>query len=219
MSASEMEAKKEEEVNKPAEFDFGEKRKKTKKKAVSSDPAPSTTPTIDGCGNEFVKGPLYPYDELLTRVQKMIHDHNPRLGGRGRLFVKPPQVVRLGKNRSVWMNFSDLSKSLLRETDHVCQFVLAELAVDGSIAGGGQLVLKGRFTQKDIEKLLRKYIREYVTCKMCRAATTKLERDTRTRLHSIVCSSCGANRSVVTIKSGFHAISRADRRQHRMANT
>lgn len=42
--------------------------------------------------------------------------------------------------------------------DHVHQFVLAELGTEGSIAGDGQLVLKGKYGPKNIESLLRKYI-------------------------------------------------------------
>lgn len=42
--------------------------------------------------------------------------------------------------------------------DHVHQFVLSELGTEGSIAGDGQLVLKGKYGPKNIESLLRKYI-------------------------------------------------------------
>lgn len=47
-----------------------------------------------------------------------------------------------------------------RSQDHVFQFVLAELGTEGSIAGDGQLVLKGKYGPKHIEALLRKYISE-----------------------------------------------------------
>lgn len=104
-----------------------------------------------------------------------------------------------------------------RQSDHVTQFVLAELGTEGSISGDGQLILKGRFGPKHIESLLRKYITEYVTCSMCRSPQTTLERDSRTRLFNILCAACGANRSVTSIRSGFHAVSRADRRKAKNA--
>lgn len=47
-----------------------------------------------------------------------------------------------------------------RSQDHVYQFVLAELGTEGSIAGEGQLVLKGRYGTRHVESLLRKYISE-----------------------------------------------------------
>lgn len=58
---------------------------------------------------------------------------------------------------------------------------------------------------------------EYVTCSMCRSPQTNLERDPRTRLYTISCSACGANRSVAAIRIGFHAVSRADRRKAKQA--
>eukprot|EP00922_Rhytidocystis_sp_ex-Travisia-forbesii_P064449 GHVS01095769.1.p2 GENE.GHVS01095769.1~~GHVS01095769.1.p2 ORF type:complete len:107 (-),score=10.19 GHVS01095769.1:258-578(-) len=103
-----------------------------------------------------------------------------------------------------------------RAQDHVFQFVLAELGTEGSIAGDGQLVLRGKYGPKHIEGLLRKYITEYVTCQMCKSPNTTMERDSRTRLFNQKCASCGANRSVTTIKSGFHAVGRGERRKAKM---
>nr|BAN66211.1 eukaryotic translation initiation factor 2, beta, putative [Babesia bovis] len=100
-----------------------------------------------------------------------------------------------------------------RTMDHVHQFVLAELGTEGSIAGDGQLVLKGKYGPKNIESLLRKYITEYVTCSMCKSANTTMERDSRARLFTQHCEACGANRSVNPIKNGFHALNRGERRK------
>lgn len=174
-----------------------------------------------------------------------------------------------------------------RNSDHVLQFVIAELGAEGSIGGDGQLTLKGKFGPKHIESLLRRYISkhlkklhgftltryvtptlflsglliqegnrctratvlifthqghhsvlngldcfdfsipaalflflfiaEYVTCSMCKSPNTTLKRDSSTRLYNIHCAACGASRSVTTIKSGYHATSRADRRKAKNA--
>eukprot|EP01066_Platyproteum_vivax_P011379 Platyproteum_vivax@DN5168_c0_g1_i2.p1 len=105
-----------------------------------------------------------------------------------------------------------------RPQDHVFQFFLTEMGTEGSIAGDSQLVLRGRYTAKNIESLLRRYILEYVTCHMCKAAHTDLKKDQSTRLWMISCHSCGASRSVQVIKSGFHAATRADRKRAKNAN-
>lgn len=63
-----------------------------------------------------------------------------------------------------------------------------------------------------MESLLRKYIREFVTCEMCKSASTDLARDSSTRLFVVNCHNCGASRTAVSIKSGYHAVTRADRR-------
>ena len=127
--------------------------------------------------------------------------------------MKPPQMVRVGSKKVAWVNFQENCTSMDRPTDHVYQFVLAEFGTEGSIAGDGQLILKGRFMPKHAESLLRKYIREYVTCEMCKSVKTKMERDSSTRLHMVHCANCGASRASASIKAGFHATTRADRKK------
>eukprot|EP00382_Lankesteria_abbotti_P011039 CAMPEP_0113852920 /NCGR_PEP_ID=MMETSP0372-20130328/5916_1 /TAXON_ID=340204 /ORGANISM="Lankesteria abbotti" /LENGTH=148 /DNA_ID=CAMNT_0000824799 /DNA_START=101 /DNA_END=547 /DNA_ORIENTATION=+ /assembly_acc=CAM_ASM_000359 len=147
----------------------------------------------------------------------MITQRNPDCQASKRYTIKPPQVARIGSKKVAWMNFQEICTIMERNPDHVLQFVVAELGTDGSVAGDGQLVLKGKFNTRNIESLLRKYITEYVTCSHCRSPKTLLDKDSRTRLYNIHCQACGASRSVTTIKSGFHAVSRADRRKAKMA--
>merc|ERR1711966_58901 len=104
-----------------------------------------------------------------------------------------------------------------RPMDHVMQFVLAEFGTEGSITENGQLILKGRYLPKHLESLLRKYIREFVTCEMCKNANTKLERDASSRLHSVRCENCNAARKAALIKSGCHSVTRADCRAAKQA--
>lgn len=47
-----------------------------------------------------------------------------------------------------------------RQPEHVIQFLFAELGTSGSVDGNGRLVIKGRFQQKQIENVLRRYIGE-----------------------------------------------------------
>merc|ERR1712151_29271 len=129
----------------------------------------------------------------------------------GKYVMKPPQIVRVGSKKVGWVNFSEICEMMKRPTDHVTQFVLAEFGTEGSIAGDGGLILKGRYQPKHAESLLRKYIKEFVTCEMCKSASTGLERDSSTRLWMVSCGNCGASRSTASIKSGYHAVTRADR--------
>ena len=48
-----------------------------------------------------------------------------------------------------------------RQPDHVFSFFLAELGTTGSIDGTERMVIKGKYIQKDVERLLRKYISEF----------------------------------------------------------
>lgn len=48
---------------------------------------------------------------------------------------------------------------LHRSQKHVLDFLLSELGTSGSIDGCSQLIIKGRFQQKQIENVLRRYIK------------------------------------------------------------
>jgi translation initiation factor 2 subunit 2 len=109
-----------------------------------------------------------------------------------------------------------------RQPEHVIQFLFAEMGTTGSVDGAGRLVIKGRFQQKQVENVLRRYIGqspvpafthfvannahhvvEYVTCKTCKSLDTLLTKENR--IFFMSCESCGSRRSVNAIKSGFQA--------------
>ncbi|XP_007258565.2 eukaryotic translation initiation factor 2 subunit 2 [Astyanax mexicanus] len=148
----------------------------------------------------------YTYDELLSRVFNIMREKNPDMvAGEKRKFVmKPPQVVRVGTKKTSFVNFTDICKLLHRQPKHLLAFLLAELGTCGSIDGNNQLVIKGRFQQKQIENVLRRYIKEYVTCHTCRSPETILQKDTR--LYFLQCETCHSRCSVASIKTGFQAV-------------
>ena len=45
-----------------------------------------------------------------------------------------------------------------RQPEHVIQFLFAEMGTTGSVDGAGRLVIKGKFMQKQVENVLRRYI-------------------------------------------------------------
>lgn len=51
-----------------------------------------------------------------------------------------------------------MCNSLHRQPEHVIQFLFAELGTTGSVDGSQQLIIKGRWQQKQIENVLRRYI-------------------------------------------------------------
>jgi len=52
-----------------------------------------------------------------------------------------------------------------RQPEHVIQFLFAELGTSGSVDGSQRLVIKGRFQQKQIENVLKRYISMYLLSK------------------------------------------------------
>nr|CAG4638647.1 EOG090X0AVX [Cyclestheria hislopi] len=148
----------------------------------------------------------YTYDELLTRVFTIMREKNPEMvaGEKKKFTMRPPQVVRIGTKKTSFANFSEICKMLHRQPKHVLTFLLAELGTSGSVDGNNQLIIKGRFQQKQMENVLRRYVKEYVTCHTCRSPDTILQKDTR--IFFLQCESCGSRCSVASIKSGFQAV-------------
>ncbi|CAO3591475.1 unnamed protein product [Absidia cylindrospora] len=153
----------------------------------------------------------YTYDELLGRVFNILRQNNPELvGEKKRYTIVPPSIHREGNKKTIFANVADISKRLHREPEHVIQFLFAELGTTGSVDGAQRLIIKGRFQQKQIENVLRRYIVEYVTCKTCKSPDTIMTKDNR--LYFVQCESCGSTRSVTAIKTGFKAQTKEDRR-------
>ena len=148
----------------------------------------------------------YKYEELLDRIFGLLKQNNPELTGeKRRTVLKPPQVLREGTKKTVFVNFSDLCKAMHRTQEHVLNFLLAELGTSGSLDGQQRLIVKGRFLPKAFEGVLRRYVNEYVLCQACKSPDTLLDKDERTRLYVLRCQQCGASRSVTAIKQGFQA--------------
>ncbi|MCJ1250710.1 hypothetical protein MMC30_007938 [Trapelia coarctata] len=146
------------------------------------------------------------YPLLLTRFFTLLHNHHPDLMSSGSRSYKipPPQCLREGNKKTIFANIADICKRMKRTDEHVMQFLFAELGTNGSVDGSRRLVIKGRFQQKQIENVLRRYIVEYVTCKTCRSPDTELNKG-ENRLYFVTCNSCGSRRSVTAIKAGFSA--------------
>ncbi|KAK0517003.1 hypothetical protein JMJ35_000158 [Cladonia borealis] len=146
------------------------------------------------------------YDKLLERFFTQLHSAHPDLisGGSKSYVIPPPQCLREGNKKTIFANIPDICKRMKRSEEHVMQFIFAELGTSGSVDGSRRLVIKGRFQQKQIENVLRRYIGEYVTCKTCRSPDTELSKG-ENRLYFVTCNSCGSRRSVTAIKTGYSA--------------
>ncbi|XP_052187644.1 eukaryotic translation initiation factor 2 subunit beta [Diospyros lotus] len=152
----------------------------------------------------------YEYEELLGRVFNILRENNPELAGdRRRTVMRPPQVLREGTKKTVFVNFMDLCKTMHRQPEHVMTFLLAEMGTSGSLDGQQRLVVKGRFAPKNFEGILRRYVNEYVICNGCKSPDTILSKENR--LFFLRCEKCGSGRSVAPIKAGF--VARVGRRK------
>merc|ERR1711928_41371 len=195
------------EDNEDIDLDFskGMKKKKKKTAGVIGDEDKDEVDQ-ENSGVAWANEGDYTYDELLTRVFNIMREKNPEMvaGEKKKFTMRPPQVVRIGTKRTSFANFSEICKMLHRQPKHLLAFLLAELGTSGSVDGNNQLIIKGRFQQKQMENVLRRYVKEYVTCHTCRSPDTILQKDTR--LFFLQCEVCGSRCSVASIKSGFQAV-------------
>ncbi|XP_042204672.1 eukaryotic translation initiation factor 2 subunit 2-like isoform X4 [Homarus americanus] len=203
------------------DMDFSKaKKKRSKKKKELVELIAKEENVLDSDDRELESGDGwvgserdYTYDELLERAFNQLREKNPEMatGEKKKFVMKPPQVVRIGSKKTAFANFAEICRLLHRMPKHVLQFLLAELGTSGSIDGSNQLIIKGRFQQKQIENVLRRYIKEYVTCHTCRSPDTILQKDAR--LYFLQCEQCNSRCSVAPIKSGFQAVANKQQRQ------
>jgi len=188
---------------------FGDKKKKKKKRGILTEVEIETKPneqedenanTWDQCDRD------YTFDELLLRVFGIMKQKNPEMvsGEKKKFVMRPPQVVRAGTKKTAFVNFTDMANNLRRQPKHLLSFISAELGTVGAVDGSNQLILKGRFQQKHMENVMRRYIKEYVTCHTCKSPTTILEKEER--IIFLKCETCQSKYSVQTIKTGFQAV-------------
>lgn len=104
--------------------------------------------------------PPIPFNLLLRRFYKQLEERNPDHASSGSRNYKipPPQCLREGNKKTIFANLVEISKRMRRSDEHVTQYLFAELGTTGSTDGSRRLVIRGRFQQKQIENVLRKYI-------------------------------------------------------------
>jgi len=69
-----------------------------------------------------------------------------------------PRSARRCTDRSVASIQLDRVELTSLQPEHVIAFLFAEMGTTGSVDGAGRLVIKGRFQQKQVENILRRYL-------------------------------------------------------------
>lgn len=160
-----------------------------------------------------------PYFELLNRGYEKMNNNNPNMRSRKKCRILPPIVTPSGSKRTLYANVQETAAQLHRDFEHLKDFIYVELATTGSVDGDGRLLLRGRFRVPQIQSVLTSYARQYVICANCGSPNTKLNRDPANRLWFLKCSNCQSQRAVTTVRTGFRATMRGQRRAARNAAT
>lgn len=105
-----------------------------------------------------------PYESLLSRFFTLLAQKNPdHLSSGSKSYkIPPPQCLREGNKKTIFANIAEICKRMKRTDEHVTSYLFAELGTSGSVDGSRRLVIKGRFQQKQIENVLRRYISKFM---------------------------------------------------------
>ena len=129
------------------------------------------------------------YRKLLDRALSQL----PPKAEKGGRFELPKPLSSISGSRTVLYNLYEICNRLNRDKNHFLKFLSRELATAGSI-DGVQAVFQGNFDNRVFEKLLDRYVKEYVLCSICHQPDTKIVK--KGRYYFLVCEACGATSSL-----------------------
>ncbi|MEM1531084.1 MAG: translation initiation factor IF-2 subunit beta [Candidatus Bathyarchaeia archaeon] len=96
-------------------------------------------------------------------------------------------------SRTILNNFKEICDVLNRDPNHVLRYLSREMATSGAIEGS-RAIFQGKFECETIDRLVRRYMDEFVTCPICKRPDTKIIKEKR--LNFLVCEACGAKSPV-----------------------
>jgi translation initiation factor 2 subunit 2 len=96
-------------------------------------------------------------------------------------------------SKTIISNFHQIAQALGREPEHLLKYVLKELAAPGELKPN-RLIITRKVKSSSINEKIQKYANEYVICKECKKADTKLEKKEKTLF--LRCLACGAQHPV-----------------------
>lgn len=143
---------------------------------------------------------LFSYESLLSRIEKYLKPSERDAETK----VKIPISIKKEGLSKTSLNIVEICNVIKREVSHLRQYIEVELSVNCSIDKEGHLILKGLFTETQVQKIVSSYIKQYVTCGVCSSLNTILEKEDKLLFKK--CLSCNATQSVNTIQQGYKAL-------------
>ena len=132
------------------------------------------------------------YRELLSRAYSEL----PPKALEHKRFEIPKAIVSPIGMRTIFHNFKDLCVALNRDPHHVLKFLSKEMATSATV-DENRAIFQGKFFQNTIDRLIKRYTDEFVTCPICKRPDTKIVKEKR--LYFLVCEACGARSSIRTV--------------------
>jgi translation initiation factor 2 subunit 2 len=138
-----------------------------------------------------MSGPLldYNYDNLLKRARSEI----PEVTMKKERLEMPRLFVSMVGMRTTISNFKEVADTLDRDPQHILKFLTREMATAATYHDG-RAIFQGKFPRDTFERLLQRYMENYVVCPVCKRPDTKIQKEKR--LSFVVCNACGAKSSI-----------------------
>ena len=131
----------------------------------------------------------YNYDELLKRARSEI----PEVTLKRERLEMPRLFVTMAGMRTTISNFKEVADTLDRDPQHILKFLTREMATAATY-NDGRAIFQGKFPRDTFERLLQRYMENFVICPVCKRPDTKILKEKR--LSFILCNACGAKSSV-----------------------
>ncbi len=129
------------------------------------------------------------YKEMLEEAYKELP---PEVFKRERLEVPKASCIVFG-SRTFLTNFREICNVLNRDPIHLLRFLAREMATSGAL-DGPRAVFQGKFECEILNRLIRRYMEEFVICPVCKRPDTKIIKEKR--LSFLLCEACGAKSPV-----------------------
>jgi translation initiation factor 2 subunit 2 len=95
--------------------------------------------------------------------------------------------------RTVIFNFKEIANALNRDSQHLLKFLTGEMAT-AATTQGSRVIFQGKFQQVTFDRLLQRYMENFIVCPVCKRPDTKIVKEKR--LSFLVCEACGAKSSI-----------------------
>ena len=129
------------------------------------------------------------YDDLLKRAC----DQMPEISAKKERLEMPNLMVSTVGMRTTIANFKDVANALDRDPQHILKFLTREMATAATFQDQ-RAIFQGKFRRDVFERLLQRYLENYVICPVCKRPDTRIVKEKR--LSFLVCNACGAKSSI-----------------------
>jgi translation initiation factor 2 subunit 2 len=136
-----------------------------------------------------LSGLEYDYEQMLKKVRSKI----PKVASKRERLELPRIRHSVAGMRTIFHNFRDTADALNRNPHHLLKFLSREMATAATLQEL-RAIFKGKFSRQTLERLLQRYMDQFVTCPICKLPDTKIVKERR--LTFLVCEACGAKSSI-----------------------